>query len=183
MDSSKILFLLGLVSWLGFKWFGLGTWTWETSNQVGIFSNLGWLTVIAAHHAMKSRIFAEGFLYRWKQTARQTLIFAVTLVFTMGLWHFVFVPEPMEQRKQDQLQLLEQMVQDETALAAFRNQQAALSHLDAQTIFDQQSESIETLFSPLFYMGMVAMAWIFTSLIVSAIFAFILPKIWGVSPK
>ena len=183
MDNGKVLFLLGLASWLFIKWIGLGTWTWESSNQAGIFSNLGWITVIAAYHAMQSRVSGNGFLERWKLTARKTLIFSAALVVTMGLWHFVFVPEPMEQRKKEQLQLLEEMIQNESALQAFRNQQPTLSNLDNQSIFDRQADSIETLFSPMFYMGMVAMAWIFTSLIVSAIFAFILPKIWGVSPQ
>lgn len=183
MDNGKALFLLGLASWLLIKWVGLGTWTWETSNQAGIFSNLGWITIIAAYHAMQSRVSESGFLDRWKLTARKTLTFSAALVLTMGLWHFVFVPEPMELRKQGQLRLLEEMIQDETAIQAFRSQQPALSHLDNQAIMDRQAESIETLFSPLFYTGMVAMAWIFTSLIVSAIFAFILPKIWGVSPQ
>jgi hypothetical protein len=183
MDNGKVLFLLGLASWLLIKWFGLGTWTWETSNQAGIFSNLGWITIIAAYHAMQSRISGRVFLERWKLTARKTMTFSAVLVATMGLWHFVFVPEPMEQRKKEQLQLLEEMIQDESALQAFRNQQPTLSNLDNQAIFDRQADSIETLFSPLFYTGMVAMAWIFTSLIVSGIFAFILPKIWGVTSQ
>lgn len=178
MDNGKVLLLLGLATWVGLKWWGLGTWTWEVSNQTGIFLNLGWVTIIAAYHAHRLLKSDLDYFSRWKICAKKTLAFVVLLVITMGVWHFVWVPEPMETRKIEQLELLEEWIYDDAALAAFRSANPNLAEVTSESIYAQQAESIETMFSPLFYLGMVTMAWAFAALSITAVFSLVFPKIW-----
>ena len=48
------------------------------------------------------------------------------------------------------------------------------------TIIERQQSNIAIFFSPVFYLGMATLAWSFIGLIVSAVFALIWPRIWGI---
>ena len=72
MDKSWFLLLVALASWITLKIIGLGTWTWEASNQYGILLNLGWLTVISAMEAYHAhRTAKRAFSTRWKVIGAQ----------------------------------------------------------------------------------------------------------------
>ena len=182
MAKIRLAFALGLSFWFMSKLYGLGTWTWEQSNQVGIFLNLAWLTGIAGYAAYLHRGM-PSFINRWKLTAKSAVLYSLLLTCTMGLWYYAFVPETIELRKQEQLTLLEQFVNDPTELAAVRDANSALRALSPEQILEQQTANLELFFSPLFFLGTVLMVWIFSAAIISALFAAAIPRIWNEAPR
>ena len=182
MDRSWTVLLIALISWIALKFLGLGSWTWETSNQYGIFLNLGWLTVISAMESYHALQRETNFLDRWKSSARKALRYSLLLIPTLGIWYYAIVPESIEQRKNQQLQLLESMTSDPVLFAQFLASNPALADRTPQEVYNQQAENIQVFFSPIFYLGTVAMAWVFGALIVTAIFTWIWGRVW-ISPQ
>ena len=178
MGKIRIAFVAGLVSWLLLKLYGLGTWTWDQSDQAGMFLNLAFVTGIAAYAAYCHRN-AEGFFHRWKPIARVTLLYSLSLCLVMGLWYYVLVPETIELRKQEQLDMLRAFVDDADQLQAMKDGNPALSAMSANEIFEQQAANIEVFFSPIFFLGTVLMVWIFSGALLSALFTALMPRIWN----
>ena len=100
----------------------------------------------------------------------------------MGIWYYALVPETINQRKKEQLELLEEFVNDPNALGAVQDSNAALGQQSSEEIFTQQAANLEVFFSPLFFIGTVLMVWIFTAAVLSAIFAAVMPRIWNAHP-
>ena len=178
MDKSWLLLLVALASWITLKIIGLGTWTWEASNQYGILLNLGWLTVISAMEAYNAIDQDSSFITRWKISARKALRYAVFLILTLGFWYYGVVPDAIEQRKEQQLELLGSMTNDPVAFAQFIASNPALADRTSEEVYTQQAENLNVFFSPVFYLGTVAMAWVFASLIITAIFTWVWARVW-----
>ncbi len=47
-----------------------------------------------------------------------------------------------------------------------------------EEVYTQQAENLNVFFSPVFYLGTVAMAWVFASLIITAIFTWVWERVW-----
>jgi hypothetical protein len=75
-------------------------------------------------------------------------------------------------------QATEQIMNDDS-FAQLVASSPQLLDADRSEIVERQHANIEVFFSPVFYIGMATLAWSFIGLIVSAIFAFIWPKIWS----
>lgn len=178
MAKLRLVFALGLASWMLAKLYGLGSWTWEQSNQVGILLNLAWITGLSGYAAYHHRALTD-FIERWKTTAKSAVFYSLLLTFVMGLWYYVLVPETMELRMQEQLALLEEFVNDPVELAAVQQANSALSAQSPQEILAQQKANLELFFSPLFFLGTVLMVWIFTAALISALSAAAIPRIWN----
>ncbi|MBO74821.1 MAG: hypothetical protein CMD33_06085 [Flavobacteriales bacterium] len=177
MAKIRLLFGTGIVAWFAIKLYGLGTWTWEQSNQAGIFWNLACVTGVAALAALAHRN-KTVFIERWKSVAKTTVLYSVLLTCSMGIWYYGMVPETLNQRKEEQLNLLKEFVNDPTELAELQNTNAALDPQSIDVIYAQQAANIEVFFSPLFFLGTVLLIWIFVAVILSAVFAAIMPRIW-----
>ncbi len=181
MAKIRLVFATGIALWFAIKLYGLGTWTWEQSNQAGIFLNLACVIGIAAllgyEHKDKS-----PFLERWKEIAKAAVLYSVLLSSSMGIWYYIFVPETINQRKAAQLELLEAFVNDSNALNAMYGTNAGLASQSADEIYAQQVATIEVFFSPLFFIGTVLLVWIFAAAVISALFAAAMPRIWNGSP-
>lgn len=182
MAKIRVLFATGIAAWFAIKLYGLGTWTWEQSNQAGIFWNLACVTGIAALMAYMHRD-ERAFLHRWKSTAKTTVLYGFLLSCSMGIWYYAVVPETLNQRKEEQLQLLRDFVNNPEALGAVQGTNATLGQQSAEEIYAQQAANLEVFFSPLFFIGTVLMVWIFSAAALSAIFAAIMPRIWNAQPK
>ena len=182
MAKIRLLFAAGIAGWLVLKLYGLGIWTWEQSNQVGILWNLAFVTAVAALMGYIHRN-VEVFLVRWKNVAKTTVLYGLVLSCSMGIWHYALVPETINQRKKEQLELLEEFVNDTNALGAVQDSNATLGQQSAEEIFTQQAANLEVFFSPHFFIGTVLMVWICTAAVLSAIFAAVMPRIWNAQPK
>lgn len=182
MAKIRLLFGTGIAAWFAIKLFGLGTWTWEQSNQAGIFWNLACVTGIAALLSYVHRS-ESTFIQRWKNVAKTTVLYGLVLSCSIGIWYYALVPETISQRKKEQLELLQEFVNDPNALGAVQDSNVALGHQSAEEIFAQQAANLEIFFSPLFFIGTVLMVWIFTAAVLSAIFAAVMPRIWNAHPK
>ena len=178
MAKIRLLFTAGITGWFALKLYGLGTWTWEQSNQAGILWNLACVTSVAALMSYIHRN-ADVFLDRWKNVAKTTVLYSFLLSCSMGLWYYGRVPETIEQRKTEQLELLEAFVNDPEALADVQSTNATLGQQSADEIYAQQAENLEVFFSPVFFIGTVLMVWIFTAAAPAAIFTAVIPKIWN----
>ena len=182
MAKIRVLFATGIAAWFALKLYGLGTWTWEQSNQAGIFWNLACVTSIAALLSYIHRA-EEAFLVRWKHVAKTTVLYSFLLSCSMGIWYYGLVPETIEQRKTEQLDLLESFVNDSEALSDVQRTNTTLGRQSADEIFAQQAANLEVFFSPVFFIGTVLMVWIFTGAALAAIFAAVMPKIWNAQPE
>ena len=177
----RLAFALGVLSWVLVKLYGLGTWTWEQSNQAGILLNLAWFTGLSGYAAFLNRKM-PSFVTRWKTTSKAALLYSLFLTCTMGMWYYVLVPESIQQRKLEQLTILENFVNNPTELAAVQEANSALSAQSAGQILEQQAANLELFFSPLFFLGTVLMVWIFTGVLISVVMAAIIPRIWNREP-
>lgn len=182
MAKIRLLFAAGIAGWFALKLYGLGTWTWEQSNQAGILWNLACVTSFAALLGYIHRD-VDVFLVRWKNAAKTTVLYGFLLSCSMGLWYYALVPETIEQRKTEQLELLEAFVNDSEALADVQSTNATLGQQSADEIYAQQAENLEVFFSPVFFIGTVLMVWIFTAAVLAAIFAAVMPRIWNTQPE
>ena len=182
MAKVRVLFATGIAAWYALKLYGLGTWTWEQSNQAGILWNLACVTSIAALLGYIHRDEAV-FLMRWKNVAKTTVLYSFLLSCSMGIWYYGIVPETIEQRKTEQLELLEAFVSDPEALADVQSTNTTLGRQSADEIYAQQEANLEVFFSPVFFIGTVLMVWIFTAAALAATFAAVLPKIWNERPE
>lgn len=178
MDKTRLAFVLGLATWVLAKLYGLGSWTWEQSNQVGILLNLAWLTGLAGYAAYCHRSL-PAFIVRWKSTAKSVVLYSLLLTCTMGVWYYAVVPETIQQRKQEQLALLEEFVNDPSELAVFQGANSALKTQSPEQILEQQAANLELFFSPMFFLGTVLMVWIFSAALISALTAAAIPRIWN----
>jgi hypothetical protein len=97
----------------------------------------------------------------------------------MGIWYYGLVPETIEQRKTEQLELLEQFVNNPAALEDVQRTNTTLGRQSADDIYAQQAANLEVFFSPVFFIGTVLMVWIFTAAALAAIFTAVMPKIWN----
>ena len=182
MAKIRLLFAAGIAGWFALKLYGLGTWTWEQSNQAGILWNLACVTSVAALLGFVHR-HEHMFLHRWKSMAKTTVLYSFLLSCSMGLWYYGLVPETIEQRKKEQLELLEVFVNDSEALADVQSANATLGQQSADEIYAQQAENLEVFFSPVFFIGTVLMVWIFSAAVLAAIFAAVMPRIWNAPPE
>ena len=178
MGKIRFAFAFGIAAWLVIKIYGLGTWTWEQSNQVGLFVNLAFVTGIAAYAAYTHRKI-EGFFQRWKPAARTTLFYSLSLSIVMGMWYYALVPETIALRKQEQLDMLQAFVQDADQLQAMKETNPAMAAMTSDEIYTQQAANIDVFFSPVFFMGTVLMVWIFSAAGLSAVFTQLMPRIWN----
>ncbi len=181
MAKIRLAFVAGLAGWLLVKLYGLGSWTWEQSNQVGLFINLAFVTGIAAYAGYAHRKI-EGFFSRWKPAARTTLLYSLILSIVMGSWYYAIVPETIELRKQEQLEMLQAFVEDAEQLQTMKDTNPAMAAMSPDEIFTQQAANIEVFFSPVFFMGTVLMVWIFSGALLSAVFSWLMPRIWNQAP-
>ena len=182
MAKIRQIFAVGIAGWFVLKLHGLGTWTWEQSNQAGILWNLAFVTSVAALMGYIHRN-VDVFLVRWKNVAKTTVLYGLVLSCSMGIWYYALVPKTINQRKKEQLELLEEFINDHNALGAIQDSNAALGQQSAEEILAQQAANLEVFFSPLFFIGTVLMVWIFTAAVLSAIFAAVMPRIWNAHPK
>ena len=182
MAKIRLLFATGIAAWFAIKLYGLGMWTWEQSNQAGILWNLACVTSVAALMGYIHRN-EDVFLVRWKNVAKTTVLYSFLLSCSMGLWYYGLVPETIEQRKTEQLKLLEAFVNDSDALADVQSTNTTLGQQSADEIYAQQAENLEVFFSPIFFIGTVLMVWIFSAAVLAAIFAAVMPKIWNARPE
>jgi hypothetical protein len=178
MDKIRVLFAVGIAAWFALKLYGLGTWTWEQSNQAGILWNLACVTSVAALLGYVHRE-QNDFLVRWKNVAKTTVLYSFLLSCSMGIWYYGLVPETIEQRKTEQLELLEQFVNNPAALEDVQRTNTTLGRQSADDIYAQQAANLEVFFSPVFFIGTVLMVWIFTAAALAAIFTAVMPKIWN----
>tara|TARA_B100000768_G_C11283389_1_gene380177 strand:+ start:1250 stop:1795 length:546 start_codon:yes stop_codon:yes gene_type:complete len=180
MDKLRLLFVIGPVAWFSLKYYGLGSWTWETSTKIGILLNLAFLTLIAAsatHNAYKRH--RTDFLYRWKGAARTTLIYALIIPAALGCWYYGYASQALKNRQELQNERVEQQIMDDDNFAQLIATNPQLKDEERATIIERQQSNIAIFFSPVFYLGMATLAWSFIGLIVSAVFALIWPRIWG----
>lgn len=182
MAKVRLVFALGLVSWVLAKLYGLGSWTWEQSNQAGILLNLAWVTGLSGYAAYHHRALPH-FIERWKTTAKSAVLYSLLLTAIMGLWYYVLVPETIELRMREQLTLLEEFVNNPVELAAVQQANSALNAQSPQEILAQQKANLELFFSPLFFLGTVLMVWIFAAALISALSAAAIPRIWNETPR
>ena len=182
MAKIRLLFGTGIAAWFAIKLYGLGTWTWEQSNQAGILWNLACVTSVAALMGYIHRN-EDVFLVRWKNVAKTTVLYGLVLSCSMGIWYYGLVPETIEQRKTEQLEVARGIRQRPQRTRRVQDSNAALGHQSAEEIFTQQAANLEVFFSPLFFIGTVLMVWIFTAAVLSAIFAAVMPRIWNAHPK
>ncbi len=180
MDKLRLLYVGGPLAWLAMKYYALGTWTWEDSTQYGILLNLAFLTSVAAlgtHHAYQQH--GLDFLERWKFASRKTLSFALLLPLGLGIWYYGIASDALEARKAIKMQQVEAQILNDASFEELVTDNPLLLESDRVSIVQRQQSNIEVFFSPVFYLGMAAMAWSFTGLFIAAIFAFIWPKIWA----
>ena len=179
MDKLRLLFFAGPLTWLALKYYALGTWTWENSTKFGILLNLAFVTIVAAyatHLAYKSH--GHDFLERWKQVSRKTLTYALIMPAILGLWYYFLAADALASRQTLKKNQATEQIMDETAFAEMVATNPQLLDTDRNEIIKRQHANIDVFFSPVFYIGMATLAWSFVGLILSAIFALILPKIW-----
>ena len=180
MDKLRLFYVGGPLAWLALKYYALGTWTWEDSTQYGILLNLALLTSVAAfgtHEAYQR--YGTDFLERWKHASRKTLSFALLLPLGLGLWYYGIASDALEARKTQKMQQVEAQILNDENFETLARENPVLLESDRASIVQRQQSNIEVFFSPVFYLGMAAMAWSFTGLFIAAIFAFIWPKIWA----
>jgi len=108
----------------------------------------------------------------------QSIALCRFLILTLGLWYYGVVPDAIEQRKEQQLELLGSMTNDPVAFAQFIASNPALADRTSEEVYTQQAENLNVFFSPVFYLGTVAMAWVFASLIITAIFTWVWERVW-----
>ena len=178
MDKIRLFFVFGIAAWFTVKLYGLGTWSWEQSNQAGIFLNLACvigITTLAAYQR-KNEV---NFILRWKNVSKTAVMYSFFLSCSMGVWYYGIVPETIEQRKKQQLQMLQDFINDPAELSAVQRMNPAMGEQSRDAIYAKQAANIEVFFSPLFFIGTVLISWIFTAAVLSAIFAALIPRIWN----
>jgi CHASE3 domain sensor protein len=100
----------------------------------------------------------------------------------MGSWYYAIVPETIELRKQEQLEMLQAFVEDAEQLQTMKDTNPTMAAMSPDEIFTQQAANIEVFFSPVFFMGTVLMVWIFSGALLSAVFSWLMPRIWNQAP-
>lgn len=180
MDKLRLLFIAGPATWFGLKYFALGTWTWENSTKFGILLNLGFITLIAALAAHEAHGEKTGdFIERWKHASRKTLSYALVLPFLLGAWYYGLASDALDNRVALKKEQATEQIMNNESFEQLVASSPQLLDADRSEIVERQHANIEVFFSPVFYIGMATLAWSFIGLIVSAIFAFIWPKIWS----
>lgn len=179
MDKPFAILTIGILCWIAAKVYGLGTWSWEVSNQVGSLINLGFMTAIAARAAYTS--FQNGtkhFLDHWKEAAKPSVFFAFLLTAVMGSWYYVAAPGTIAQRKAQQIEVISDFFNDPQSFEAFVAEHPEFKGKDPNQMLSTQIENIDIYFSPLFYLGIAMMTWIFTGMLLAACFTLLIPRIW-----
>ena len=166
MDKLRLLFIAGPATWFGLKF--------------GILLNLGFITLIAALAAHQAHGEKTGdFIERWKHASRKTLSYALVLPFLLGAWYYGTASDALDNRVALKKEQATEQIMNDDSFAQLVASSSQLLDADRSEIVERQHANIEVFFSPVFYIGMATLAWSFIGLIVSAIFAFIWPKIWS----
>ena len=179
MGKQYAIITIGIVCWLVTKAAGLGTWSWEVSNQIGALVNLGFMTAIAAQSAYYSHQDGpKHFLDRWKESAKPAVFYAFALTAVMGIWYYLLAPGAIEQRKAHQIELVTAVFEDPTAFGDLVDEHPELQGKENSQLLSTQIENIQLFFSPVFYLGIAMMTWIFTGLALAVCFTVLMPRIW-----
>lgn len=193
MDRSTVIIILGILCWVTIKWLGLGAWSIEDSYKIGFLVNLAFMTIVAAVAAFESlnhQGVEDGFIGRFKITSRKSIAFAVTLVFTMGIWYFYLVPESVEKLKGDRIEWIQDVSSSEFSdpekLNAYLDEHPELKGMDTEAIIqnylNEATNGVNYILSPQAFFAFAGFGWTIIALILSAIFSVIMPKIWGNAP-
>lgn len=193
MARSTVIIIMGILCWILIKWLGLGTWSIEDSYKIGFLVNLAFMTIVAAAAAFESLNqpgVEVGFLNRFKITSRKSISFAVTLVFTMGIWYSYLVPESVDKLKRDRIEWIQDVSSSEFSdpekLNAYLYDHPELKGMDTEAIIqnylNEATNGVNSILSPQAFFAFAGFGWTSIALILSAIFSVIMPKIWGNTP-
>ncbi len=180
MDKFLLVSFGGLLGWFALKLLGLGTWTWQMSISIGVlwhFTTILVLAIICARESLK--LTDSHFLERWKNSAQKTSKHALLLTLSMGVWYYVVAPGALEKQKQSQVDQVRQALGNDVAYAALQDEQPELENRSREDILETQMKNLEVFYSPLFFIGLSLLLWLFVGLASAAMMDLIWQRIWS----
>lgn len=169
MTKSGWAVLAALVVWWGVKLATWGLMTWEQAYLLGALTNWGLLMAVAVlaatwggHHKPSRPDFLTG----WKQVARPVLAYATLAGVGVAIWYGGIQKEALNLRKQRALDLLHEL-EAPGAFAQWKADQGVDAAMEYDDFAQSQQASIDTLYSPAFFVGMSLTALVFGGLLIS----------------
>lgn len=180
MGKSSAISLIGLAGWFALKLYGLGTLPWESSITMGVlwhFTTFIALAVFGARAGFQSQ--EEHFLDRWKSSAQGTARHALLVSVAMGLWYYIIAPGALENQKRSQIEQVQQALGNSSSFESLQAAQPELSHLSREDVLKTQMNNLDVFYSPVFFIGLSLLMWLFVSLFSAALMDLIWQRIWS----
>ena len=97
----------------------------------------------------------------------------------MGLWYYVIAPGALENQKRSQIEQVQQALGDQNSFEVLQVAQPELSHLSREDVLKTQMNNLDVFYSPVFFIGLSLLMWLFVGLFSAALMDLIWQRIWS----